>query len=127
MNQHNIDNVQILRHRLDMSSEAKICLHAFDVLALTLLKRLAMNSDLFGFMATFILLIRLKVAAWNVSADITRRLVQMILVTCVLHRAVVECVDVSEEHCVNFKGELNCLRGCRSHTEENICRRYRAV
>jgi hypothetical protein len=98
MKLHIISNVQTLRLRLDMTSEAKICLHAFDVLAFTLLKRLAMKSDLFGFIATLILLIRLKVTAWNVRADITCKLVQMILVTCVLHRAVVECVDVSEEH-----------------------------
>jgi hypothetical protein len=57
-----------------------------------------LNSDLFGFIATFIPLIRLKVTACNVSADITCKLVQMILVTCILPRAVVECVDVSEEH-----------------------------
>jgi len=57
-----------------------------------------MNSDTFGFIATVIVFIRLKVMAWNVSADITSTLVQMILFACVLHRAVVECVDVAEEH-----------------------------
>ena len=81
-----------------MTSETKICLHAFDVLAFTLLKRLAMNSDLFGLIVTLLLLIRLKVTACNVSADVTCKLVQMVLDTCVLHRAVVECADVSEEH-----------------------------
>jgi len=33
-----------------------------------------MNSDIFGFIATFILLITLKVTAWNVSADIAWKL-----------------------------------------------------
>lgn len=74
MNLHIINNVQTLRLGLDMTSEAKMCLHAFDLLAVTLLKRVAMNSDIFGFIATFILLIRLKVTAWNVSADITCKL-----------------------------------------------------
>jgi E3 ubiquitin-protein ligase DOA10 len=69
MNVHSISNVQTLRLRLDMTSEAKICLHASDVVAFTSLKRLAMKSDLFGFIAILILLIRLEVTAWNVSAD----------------------------------------------------------
>jgi hypothetical protein len=82
MNLHIINNGQTLRLRLNMTSEAKICVHAFDVLAFTLLERLAMNSDLFGFIATFILLIRLKATAWKASADVTCRLVQMILFAC---------------------------------------------
>jgi hypothetical protein len=104
MNLHIINNVQTLRLRLDVTSEATICLHASDVLAFTLLKRLTTNRDLFGFMATFTVLIRLKETAWNVSADVTCKLVQMTLVTCVLHRAVVECVDVSEEHTASILG-----------------------
>ena len=48
MNLHIIDKVQTLRLRLDMTSEAKICLHAFGVVDFTLRRRLAMNSDLLG-------------------------------------------------------------------------------
>jgi len=57
-----------------------------------------MNSDICGIIATLILLIRLKVTAWNVSGKCRVQIVQMILFTCVLHRALVERVDVLEGH-----------------------------